>query len=64
MEVLAKRSLGTLCESEAAAKTADATISMMRLFGWRNVRGAAWKSVDAATTLKQLRAFGYYEVTR
>ncbi|KTB94315.1 hypothetical protein AO073_07540 [Pseudomonas syringae ICMP 11293] len=64
VEVLAKRSLGTLCESEAAAKTADATISMMRLFGWRNVRGAAWKSVDAETTLKQLRAFGYYEVTR
>ncbi|RMR10065.1 GIY-YIG nuclease family protein [Pseudomonas syringae group genomosp. 7] len=64
VEVLAKRSLGTLSESDAAAKTADATISMMRLFGWRNVRGAAWKSVDAETTLKQLRAFGYYEVTR
>ncbi|MBS7459219.1 GIY-YIG nuclease family protein [Pseudomonas syringae] len=63
VEVLAKRSLGTLCESEAAAKTADATISMMRLFGWRNVRGAAWKSVDAETTLKQLSAFGYNGVT-
>lgn len=64
VEVLTKRSLGTLCESDAAAKTADATISMMRLFGWRNVRGAAWKSVDADTTLKQLRAYGYHEITK
>ncbi|PWD01861.1 GIY-YIG nuclease family protein [Pseudomonas amygdali pv. lachrymans] len=64
VEVLARRSLGRLCESDAAAKTADATISMMQLFGWRNVRGAAWKSVDAETTLKQLRAFGYSEVTK
>jgi predicted GIY-YIG superfamily endonuclease len=59
IEVLTTRSLGSLCESDAAAKTADATVSMMQLFGWRNVRGAAWKSVDPDITFKQLRAYGY-----
>lgn len=57
--VLTTRSLGLLCESEAATKAADATLSMMKLFGWRNVRGAAWKSVDPDITFKQLRTYGY-----
>jgi predicted GIY-YIG superfamily endonuclease len=57
--VLTTRSLGLLCESDAATKTADATLSMMKLFGWRNVRGAAWKSVDPDITFKQLRTYGY-----
>lgn len=64
IEVLATRSLGTLCESDAAAKTADATVSMMRLFGWRNVRGAAWKSVDPAVVFKQLCTYGYHDVVQ
>jgi hypothetical protein len=58
------RSLGTLCESDAAAKTADATVSMMRLFGWRNVYSAAWQSVAPDTTSKQLRAYSHYEVAK
>ncbi|MBK5374651.1 GIY-YIG nuclease family protein [Pseudomonas sp. TH43] len=61
VEVLTTRSLGALRESDAAAKTADATVSMMRLVGWRNVRGAAWKSVDPDVVFKQLHAYGYYD---
>lgn len=61
VEVLTKRSLGALGKSGAAAKTANVTVPMMRLFGWRNVRGGAWKSVDPDATFKQLRANGYYE---
>jgi predicted GIY-YIG superfamily endonuclease len=62
VEVLTTRLLvGALRESDAAARTADATVSMMRLFGWRNVRGAAWKSVDPEVVFKQLRAYGYYD---
>lgn len=64
VEVLITRALGALCESDAAAKTADATVSMMRLFGWHNVRGAAWKSVDPDIVFKQLCAYGYHDVAQ
>jgi predicted GIY-YIG superfamily endonuclease len=64
VEVLTTRTLGEVCESDAAAKTADATVAMMRLFGWRNVRGAAWKSVDPDIVFKQLCAYGYHDVAR
>ena len=64
VEVLTTRTLGEVCESDAAAKTADATVAMMRLFGWCNVRGAAWKSVDPDIVFKQLCAYGYHDVAR
>lgn len=58
VEVVTTRSLGFITEAEAAAKTADATVALMRLFGWKKVRGGTWRSVDEAITLKQLRASG------
>jgi len=59
VEVVTTRSLGFVTEAEAAAKTADATVALMRLFGWQKVRGGTWRSVDEAITLKQLRASGH-----
>lgn len=57
--VLSERSIGFLTESQAAAKATDATAALMRLFGWKKVRGGVWRSVDEAVTLKQLRLSGY-----
>ncbi|MNN44048.1 GIY-YIG nuclease superfamily protein [compost metagenome] len=59
LEVVTTRSLGFMTEAEAAAKAADATAALMRLFGWQKVRGGIWKSIDEATILRQLRASGY-----
>ncbi|MBB6154949.1 putative GIY-YIG superfamily endonuclease [Pseudomonas sp. JAI115] len=59
VEVVTTRSLGFITETEAASKTADATLALMRLFGWRKVRGGTWKSIDEAATLSQLRLSGY-----
>ncbi|MEW5620630.1 GIY-YIG nuclease family protein [Pseudomonas putida] len=61
IEVLTTRSLSFITESEAASKTADATVALMRLFGCRKVRGGVWKSVDEAVTLNQLRLYGYLQ---
>lgn len=58
VEVVTTRSLGFIAEAEAASKTADATLALMRLFGWRKVRGGAWKSIDEVVTLNQLRLSG------
>lgn len=52
------RFLGFITEAEAAAKATDAMLALMRLFGWRKVRGGTWKSVDEVVSLKQLRLSG------
>ncbi|TNF78776.1 GIY-YIG nuclease family protein [Pseudomonas sp. ICMP22404] len=59
IEVLSKRSLGFLTESQAATKATDATVALMRLFGWEKVRGGIWRSVDEEVTFKQLRLSGH-----
>jgi len=61
-EVLFTRSLGSITTSAAAAKTAEATVALMRLAGWKNVRGGPWNRMDNAEIAKLLNAHGYHDV--
>lgn len=62
LEVITTKSLGFVSESAAAQAASIATVALMRMAGWRNVRGGLWWSIDSADTLKMLHSHGFQDV--